>query len=432
MNLTEEQNLLVNSDAKVVVGCACPGSGKTYTLVERARRCHSLGQKTLLTTFTRKAKHELEKRINDTNCHIETLHGFAFKVIRDNWKRVGNLFGAISWYDSPVLLSTKEEQKMIQDLYPGEEWIKCIDYFRRLKLDPSQITHLLNVGVYLKGYKADDVAKFLRYENNRLSNGILVLDNLVPVARRLLMVPEISHSVYDKYDAVLIDEAQDLDISHWTILEPFNLGHQSMFVIGDVDQSIFGYAGGNGGVFKSLMDYPGSQVYTLSYNFRSSRRIVEVANSIQGRSMISKSKFEGNIELWRCKSIEEEAYVILTTMPPETVILARTNSYIDKLRDLLPNHYLSTIHQAKGKEWDFVVVAGCNEGIFPSAFSNNLQEERNLFYVSSTRARKKLLFTSSNKPSQYMQEISTHNIIPIKEYHLENEVPATNLKIKLN
>ena len=54
---------------------------------------------------------------------------------------------------------------------------------------------------------------------------------------------------------------------------------------------------------------------------------------------------------------------------------------------------LSTIHQAKGQEWAFVVIAGMNEGVIPSSFNTNLEEERRLAYVACTRSKKHLVIS---------------------------------------
>lgn len=406
MNLTDEQQVLVDSNDKIVVGLACPGSGKTTTLIKKAERYIDRGAKGLITTFTRKVKEEIESRLDNNLFEVETIHGFAYRVVRSNWNRLEAVYGRTQWPEKPILVTEEEENAIIKELFDeGDKWVNILKYLRKLKLTPPELIHLVNSGVYLRGLKRNQIEQFEKYENFRLSKGILVFDNLIPLAQKLLLLPEVNHNVYDNYDVVLVDEAQDIDCIQWSILEPFLIGIQDMFVIGDFDQSIFSYSGGNGAVLNNLINHPNSVVYSLSYNFRSGKRIVELANKIQNKNMIAKQVFDGGLFINKCDSIEKEAEEIRYRFNSNCVVLARTNKYLDEIRDYLPGYRLMTVHQSKGKEWDNVALVGCNDSIFPLHFSNDFITEKNLFYVGCTRAKKNLMITYTDKPSIFLKDL---------------------------
>jgi DNA helicase-4 len=139
---------------------------------------------------------------------------------------------------------------------------------------------------------------------------------------------------------------------------------------------------------------------------------------------------DSNYDKWEIQKASELLRQLVKTMAKgeKIMVLARTNYRIDKLKLEFPGHEsigmeFLTIHRAKGKEADYVLLLGCVTGRngFPSEIEDQdvldivqkyrdenykLEEERRLFYVAITRCKKELfLFTSEKSKSQFVQEI---------------------------
>lgn len=418
MRLTKEQLRLVNSNARITIGKACPGSGKTTTLIERTKRYKD--DPILITTFTTKGKGEILNRLDNPNHEVLTLHGFAYQIIQKNWEKLGDMLGSPSWPESFNLWTSDKEEAGLRDMYPQtyKEVLSALNKLRRTNIEPYQMDMIEDSGLFVTKFRKYRVENMIEYEQRRISHGFINYHDFIPLAKRLVADADISRATYGKYHAVMVDEAQDISAVHWTILEPFMLYQHDMFLIGDTNQTIFGYTGGNGRIFKRLCDRPDSEEYSLSYNFRCAPEIVSVANKvIEDSDMVSLRKFSASVESYLCGSIEEEADALKEHLKPGATVLARTTKYVDRLRELLPGFQVMTIHKSKGKEWDHVGIAGCHEGLIPFAFNlDDDSEERNLFYVACSRAKNKLVFTMTEKPGLYIRQLEYQGEIKTQEH----------------
>lgn len=407
MKATKEQLDLLNADNKIVIGCACPGSGKTWTLIEKAKQfTHG---KVLITTYTRKCREEIFERLDhDDRYVVTTLHGLAYRIVREHWERLGHLLGSTDWPEAPIVLDPEEEQDNIEMVHgrDGKDLKQAVKSLRKLNLPISQIVHLHDTGVYVGGFKRQIFDQLIEYESNRLACGLLVMHDLLTLARKLMGAPDVAHAVYSGYSGVLIDEAQDLDENQWALLEPFLLTQARIFLIGDLNQSIFGYSGGNGMVFKSISHHPEAEVLSLTRNFRSGKAIVDAAKTVIDEWMVAVRVADGQVSSWSCQDVADEAKAIQAQAPAEkTTVLTRTRQHAEEIRPYLPGYEVMTVHQSKGKEFDICVVAGCQSRVFPSAFASNLEEEKNLFYVACSRARNRLIFTYQGNPSRFLLDL---------------------------
>lgn len=430
MKPTQEQLNLLSADGKLVIGCACPGAGKTWTLIEKAK---SYQGKVFITTFTRKCRDEIFQRLKrDERYDVVTLHGFAYRMVVRNWERVGQLVGGRDWPTHPIVYDLEQEQKCIQEVhgsYSGE-LAKAVKHLRKFKLSIGELLHLYSSGVYLNGFSSHLFKMLVEYESNRLASGILVMDDLIVLAKRLVASPDISYDMYNGYESVMIDEAQDLSEQHWSLLEPFFLTNSKMFLIGDLNQSIFGYSGGNGMVLETLSRHPQAKSYGLTYNFRSAERIVETANKVQDEWMVAIRVAQGSVQAWNCEHIADEAALIkLQTNPEDTAVLTRTRKGAEEIGSYLPGYEVMTVHQSKGREFKNCVVANCTSGQFPSAFAKNIEEERNLFYVACSRAKDKLIFTYQNNPARFLDELLREGMV--ETFDTGRDLPKWNIKTEI-
>ncbi|MCL4517936.1 MAG: AAA domain-containing protein, partial [Thaumarchaeota archaeon] len=226
-----------------------------------------------------------------------------------------------------------------------------------------------------------------------------------------------------------------------------------LFCVGDDWQNIFSFAGSN--VYNILhfdehFSYP--EVSLIETNYRCPKNVVEVSNhaiSLNGSQMkkqvISKSQLSYPIaieempadlspagyEKWEFEKARDLVKLLLRNRArgEKILVLSRYNPQLGALCLEFPNYEsldldFLTIHRAKGKEADYVLLLGCVKGSFgfPSEIreeklldiaknmiggtDEKLEEERRLFYVALTRCKKQLyLFTSRRKRSRFVTEI---------------------------
>lgn len=407
--LTEEQLQVVNSNHPFIVCSACPGSGKTRVIIERAKRISSgCPRKTLITSFTKKGRTEIKERLKGFEDNIETftIHSLAFHVIRENWAELNSLIRSSDWPDKPLFMSEETEQTLLLEEFgdrEGKRKIGNLDYCRRMGITGHELLSLRELGVFFGKKKPEDFREFDSYEQYRIQRGVLMYHDLIPLAIRLVKAPETSLEFYSHYSNLLIDEAQDLSLTHWRFLEPFLFGVDSVTLAGDLNQSIFSYAQGNGMVMEKLKNLKSSKHLTLTLNFRSGKRIVEACNKvIKSEEMTAAVDLPGIVITKGFETFEEEKSFLQDWYTEGSAILFRTNAGGEKYLEIGDGF---TIHSSKGREWDRVAIVSADPTQIPHPLNRKIEEERNLFYVACSRAKKELLITYVGQPSLFVTEL---------------------------
>jgi len=255
------------------------------------------------------------------------------------------------------------------------------------------------------------------------------------------------------YEHILVDEFQDITDPQLEILKCLLRGNDNsmLFCVGDSRQNIFSFAGSNMyNILQFNKLFPYAEESKLSTNYRCPSTVVSASNHIDAlnkvrvdNTAVSASKLHNPIWLIEMANNTNDDYqdwefqkalALLRQLDntrakgEKIMVLSRTNYRIDKLKLEFPRHesrgmeFLS-IHKAKGKEADYVLLLGCVKGRngFPSEIEDQdvldivqknrdenykLEEERRLFYVAITRCKKELfLFTSEKLKSQFVLEI---------------------------
>lgn len=252
-----------------------------------------------------------------------------------------------------------------------------------------------------------------------------------------------------KYTHILVDEFQDVSYGMIELLKLLVSKNTSLFAVGDDWQSIYGWRGSDVSyILNFSRDFGHTNEIILPINYRSPRNIVDASTHfIQGDKVHIKKDIRSSLENGKNieKIIQVNAvddthavnYIIkviqdLTKnngiLPEQILILYRKGNIpvVGKLREFLAKNSLPvklrTIHSVKGKEADIVFVLGLTGGPhgFPYIISNSdikrvvndtplserESEERRLFYVAMTRAKKKLfLIAENNNESEYLRQL---------------------------
>ncbi|VEU79589.1 ATP-dependent helicase [Haploplasma axanthum] len=377
---SDEQLAAINSKSKHTAVIAGAGSGKTTVLIQRIKKLlddNVISSEILAITFTKKAAIEMRERLKNNDVLIKTFDSFCYQLLNDK---------TIKFVEDNINFSSKEILSF--SLYD------------------------INLKQGLKPKRYDD------YEKYKNENSILDFNDLEYKALEIIKNKKIT------YNYILIDEFQDTNSLQYQIFISLINKNTQTFVVGDPDQSIYGFRGADFTIINKFIKKYDSSVIILKNNYRSTNEIVKSANSLIDFNVnrISKKlsvikKEVGMIKYYGFNNdIEEYRFIINMYLSIKVeyqtfAILFRNHEqgFLYK-KYFYNNHEVSvlSIHESKGLEFDVVFLIGLNKNTFPSIINNQnleIEEERRLMFVAVTRAKTRLYLTSSNKKSKFIKEL---------------------------
>ena len=255
-----------------------------------------------------------------------------------------------------------------------------------------------------------------KYESLKSDANAIDFDDMIIYAANLLEThPKIRQHYIDKHTYVLVDEFQDIAPADFRLI---SLLSANLFAVGDDDQAIYNFRGGNSKIMRQFAKQSEVIQYQITRNYRTNSTIVEHTRALIERNT---SRIRKNL---RAQNPNKNAIRIIETTPEtlrkhllqhltdsvETAILVRTNYEVDRVKEILSDVALpdpievSTIHKVKGREWEKVLlVHNTLERRFPRR-DMELEEERRVFYVAMTRAKEHLVVLGGK--CQFVPEFS--------------------------
>lgn len=301
---------------RVVAGA---GSGKTRVLAHRfAYLVNDIGitaSNILCLTFTNKAAQEMKHRIagmvdsGSVNDFVCTIHSFCVKFLRHEIYRLGypKNFLIIDEDDAKALAKqAMQEFGIDRKRTTAERFLKSIAELKGYEPD-------LYITKYLMPGSAPEVSDAKeRYLKLQLKQYALDYDDLIYFTIHILNHYKEAFDYWtDKLNYIMVDEVQDLSGDDWKLLEILAKGHGNLFVVGDPDQAIYEWRGGNPRIF---VDFHAHTDVILNENYRSTPDILDAANSIisNNKNRVPKELFttrlnEHPIVYRHFKSEDEEA-----------------------------------------------------------------------------------------------------------------------------
>ncbi|MEM8711877.1 MAG: ATP-dependent helicase, partial [Planctomycetota bacterium] len=286
MNLDPKQRAAALYDGGPLVVLAGPGSGKTSVITERIARLIRAGadpRSILCLTFTRRAAAEMASRVDlrvpesareqGRSPVIATFHSVALRILRAEANEVEHLPQRFSIYDGAAearaIRAALEESGLSAKSHPVPVVLSRI-HARRCARRPESVP----LGPY-----GDVLA---RYRTRLERAGALDFLGLLETAGRLLQTePELRARWASRFRHVLVDEAQDTNHLQLKMLEGLLNPETDIALVGDPDQSIYGWRGPTPEVLKRFLDArPGTEVIRLERNYRSSANILEAADAL--------------------------------------------------------------------------------------------------------------------------------------------------------
>ena len=271
LNAKQRDAVLAENGPVLIV--AGPGTGKTKTLTARIAHLLERGvpaSRILALTFTVKSAREMRERVAALTgltklSTISTFHALGHKLLRENSNQA-----TLEFVSEAGRLGIIRELPRPQELkaLSVRELALLLSRFKG-EADPdrsSAIAHLTDA-----------------YQAELTDRNLLDYDDLLYRAQTLLATDETARIAWrSRYDHILIDEFQDTSELQWRLIHQIR-GTDSVFVIGDPKQSIYGFRGAGAGMFDRFReDFPQRQDVALDVNYRSDKAIVTLASAIFG------------------------------------------------------------------------------------------------------------------------------------------------------
>ncbi len=273
---------------------AVPGSGKTTVLVNRLgymTLCRGIPVEQILTmTYTRAATREMEQRFGQLfgdqcpgQARFHTINSLSLQIIQ--------YYASVNGQRWPLSIPQKGEDvlflyRILQEVngeYPTDSTIK--EAQRAIAYAKNQMLQVEEIETNVPGI--DHLATiFTQYRKAMRSAQLMDFDDQMVYAHQILtQSPEVLAHFQDQYPYICVDESQDTSKIQHTIISLLAKKHGNLFMVGDEDQSIYGFrAAYPEALLHFEADYPNARVLLMEQNYRSTEQIVSLANQFISRN----------------------------------------------------------------------------------------------------------------------------------------------------
>ncbi|HBD06052.1 MAG TPA: hypothetical protein DCY93_01410 [Firmicutes bacterium] len=337
--LNEEQLKAVTSTSKHLRIIAGAGTGKTRALTYRIAYLLMAGEvkpwEMVAITFTNKVAEEMKERVRNLVVdnavpitrlpYIATYHSFCIRFLRSEisyLKDFTKLFTISDDEDqkrylkeTATKMAISEKSSVYQSLIATLDQVKCKG------LLPDEVTMddidspYLKLDLFVRFYKT--------YQNILKKNNTLDFDDILIAAYHIIKNnPDVKEKYHNKFKAFLVDEYQDTNDLQYKLIKEFLSEDASLTVVGDPDQTIYTWRGANSDLIRSVLsnDFPDLETVVLNKNYRSTQKILDVANLLiehninrEKKDLIAASGLIGEgIDFRNLPSQEMEAKYIAT------------------------------------------------------------------------------------------------------------------------
>ena len=278
---------------------AGPGSGKTTVILHRVKHlieaCGVEARRILVVTFAKTAATEMRTRYQalspDGGVTFSTLHALFFRVLRD-----------AKHYPPESVVDGVKRREILRALMKehGIGRHTDTDAVERLSNELSRIKSSAgdasaNISGHLPRGVSRDVLRVLyeAYEHTLAASGQLDFDGMLTECHALFTGnPKELNCWRERYHYILVDEFQDVNRLQYECIQMLAAPRNNLFVVGDDDQSIYGFRGANPSFMLHFRnDYPNAEMAALEANYRSTASIIALANAvIQGNAVRSRKQ----------------------------------------------------------------------------------------------------------------------------------------------
>lgn len=359
--LNDMQKKAVTCTEGPLLVLAGAGSGKTKVLTTRI--AYLINEKNvdpssiLAITFTNKAAKEMKDRVIKLignigySMKISTFHSFGLSILKEHCDLLGysKNFTIIDSDDSMTLI-----KKIVKDLNLDSKIFNPkmirnkISGAKNELMDPAEYVRFANTDMEEK-----IVSVYERYQKRLKLNNSFDFDDLLMLPIKLLKEnPDVLKQYQEKFKYVMVDEYQDTNQAQYILTKMMSAKYKNICVVGDNDQSIYMFRGAN---YRNILnfekDYKNTSVILLEENYRSTKNILDVANSIikNNKSRKDKTLWTNNddglkIKYHRSSNEKDESFYVVGEIKKllnngvslsEIAVLYRANAQSRNIEEVL-------------------------------------------------------------------------------------------------
>lgn len=299
-SLNKEQKEAVTTTEGPLLILAGAGSGKTRVIVHRIAWILEQGlaspYEILAITFTNKAAEEMKRRVErivpgtGQNIWVATFHATCARILRRYIDRIG--------YDNHFTIYDTDDQKTVvrqivkrlaldAKKFPERRVIEQISHYKENLITPEQSEKEAS------DYLEKKIAQIYReYEQELKKSNALDFDDLLAKTVDLFEeCPDVLEYYQNRFRYIHVDEYQDTNHVQFRLVAMLSKLHKNLCVVGDDDQSIYSFRGADiTNILEFEQNFPGAKVIKLEQNYRSTTRILDVANCVIRNNRARKSK----------------------------------------------------------------------------------------------------------------------------------------------
>ena len=337
MSLNHAQTEAVAHNKGPCMVLAGPGSGKTLTIAKRIEYLimkHKVRpEEILVITFTKYAAWEMKNRTRSIcgpssyAVTFGTFHGIYYGILKWAYR-----------LNQSNLLSDEEKYRILREILPGIDWDQEPeadeekDYLQELAIEIGNVkNNCMDIEEYepMK-YTTEKFRKLYRtYEETKKKYRKIDFEDMLIQCRDLFMKrPDILKKWQEKFQYILVDEFQDVNQAQYDVVRMLAAPQDNLFVVGDDDQSVYGFRGAKPGIMMEFMkDYPKARQILLDVNYRSSGYIVKGALRVIENNKI---RFEKKIEAFRKPDETVHVQEVKDPVQEAEYVLERIREYREK------------------------------------------------------------------------------------------------------
>ncbi|AMD85609.1 DNA helicase-2 / ATP-dependent DNA helicase PcrA [Capnocytophaga haemolytica] len=336
------------------------GSGKTRVLTYRiAHLMHEGvdGFNILALTFTNKAANEMKKRIADIVGYSEartlwmgTFHSIFSRILRAEADKLG-------YPQNFTIYDQEDSQRLIRGIIKEMELDKDVYKYKPIANRISSFkNNLITVRAYFNNpelMEQDAMSKrprlgeiYQEYVDRCFKAGAMDFDDLLLKTNELLNVyPDVLAKYQQRFRYILVDEYQDTNHSQYLIVKALADRFQNICVVGDDAQSIYAFRGANiNNILNFKHDYPRAKEYRLEQNYRSTKNIVEAANSVIEHNKVRLEKV-----VWTANEMGEPLKVHRSATDADEGRFVAGSIFENKMQHQLPNGHFAVLYRTNSQ-----------------------------------------------------------------------------------
>ncbi|APG66389.1 ATP-dependent DNA helicase [Tenacibaculum todarodis] len=358
--LNEPQRAAVLQKDGPMIIIAGAGSGKTRVLTYRIAHLMKQGVdpfNILSLTFTNKAAREMKERIASVVGYSEakslwmgTFHSVFARILRSEADKLGypTNFTIYDTQDSVRLISAIiKELQLDKERYKAKQILSRISSFKNSLITVRAYFNnpeLIEADLHASRPKVGDIYK--EYVDRCFKAGAMDFDDLLLRTNELLArFPEVLAKYQDRFRYIMVDEYQDTNHSQYIVVRALADRFQNICVVGDDSQSIYSFRGANiQNILSFQKDYPDVKTFKLEQNYRSTKNIVNAANSV-----IARNKTRLDKEVWTSNVDGELIKVMRTISDGEEGRFVANSIFENKMNLQLKNDQFAVLYRTNAQ-----------------------------------------------------------------------------------